>query len=1203
MEKETNIIKKALSKKITRRTFLKWSSAIGATATMAGLVSTTATQVAAGSVTDPVTSSTSPNAVVDYIPSVCLVCHSWCRIAVGIDKDKVVRKIEGLGGQPKPASSSHTGAAAKGNLVRNIYDDTYTRYCQAQVGQLPYSTHNRGRICAKGNDGMEHLYDPDRVKYPLVRAGKRGEGKWRRVSWGELYLGDKYYAASGSPSTQDIYIDDGTGKHIHWPGIARVLRDLGASSPGSRADYSYTDSTGSYYDDIPALNGSATDRRHRLLIYIGRNEGGDIWGRFQDAYGTHQRIEHTNLCEESRHTANEWYMKDKFPIANLGTVSAGVVINDTRVTGTNAAGNQYTLDAKDNTDCFISWGGNIVEASIPHASLSQRVADVRRRGGRIIGIDVKQTNTLAYADEQFYINPGTDGALAAAIIYEIMNGYGVAALKSRIDSRPNTGAHYNGLFKAEESAGAGAAVPSGKSLESYLYGDVAALTAYGYPASGTFPDGRTSGQAFDANYASGICGIAPDDIKYLAWLCSDGFGAGNSTPPGGSAAVDPPRNPLVDGYRGPCKHSNGTYNYGLLRALQFIACGYDDGSSIPGDAQTEAEKRAGGVNRPGGLIYDSWRSAPGSASDGHGQLGGAPGGATSTYPAAWPKIQQDPYPAKGQHQLVDTWDYHGQGGSKWRCNLHHVFSNTLVGVRASLGLDPYIEGSSLNTLNTNPFGNDASGNPNPAGNTYDHNFTIEAMLMHKVNAVYDLPNPAIEHELFTKTGSKGYLLKHLWACDLCMGDSTRYADAILPDSSYLERYDYNDFENVAHLGMTGLRQPAIQVTGGADEGKNLALFDSKPIRNILYGLARAVESAGVNANGDSTTKVAYTPWNGAMFDSFDWSGSNSDISDRDYARTRCNGSAVSGYGGYADGFEYYRTNGIYEGSGNTWPNFWKDSYGKVDTTGTAVTGIAGGAVEFYHGRLDAVADPTTNEVDKHSDGTFFGTPIYYPPTKQGDPALSGTPDPANGVYNLTTYRLNVHTHARTASCPRLQEIIGTNWAMMAVGSKDINGNEIKNGDKVKITSAHHDGIASDTSVKRSIILEAKVTPKIMSGVVAISHSQGHDLASFGGDGAGGAGYQVTTDGISYSRNRSDTPAPGTGAEGGFDFYRVNAVGPSAPSTEYNSVTRTVEPTKAGPPYNLNHGTHPNWAINRGGEDPVGTSVAWFDTMVEVEKLT
>ncbi|HLI61898.1 MAG TPA: molybdopterin-dependent oxidoreductase [Terriglobales bacterium] len=41
----------------------------------------------------------------------------------------------------------------------------------------------QGRLCARGNAGPELLYDPDRLKYPLLRTGQRGEGKFQRVSW------------------------------------------------------------------------------------------------------------------------------------------------------------------------------------------------------------------------------------------------------------------------------------------------------------------------------------------------------------------------------------------------------------------------------------------------------------------------------------------------------------------------------------------------------------------------------------------------------------------------------------------------------------------------------------------------------------------------------------------------------------------------------------------------------------------------------------------------------------------------------------------------------------------------------------------------------------------------------------------------------------------------------------------------------------
>ncbi|MBI5549331.1 MAG: molybdopterin-dependent oxidoreductase [Deltaproteobacteria bacterium] len=45
----------------------------------------------------------------------------------------------------------------------------------------------QGRLCARGNAGAAFLGDEDRLKYPMVRVGERGEGRFRRVGWREAY--------------------------------------------------------------------------------------------------------------------------------------------------------------------------------------------------------------------------------------------------------------------------------------------------------------------------------------------------------------------------------------------------------------------------------------------------------------------------------------------------------------------------------------------------------------------------------------------------------------------------------------------------------------------------------------------------------------------------------------------------------------------------------------------------------------------------------------------------------------------------------------------------------------------------------------------------------------------------------------------------------------------------------------------------------
>jgi len=44
---------------------------------------------------------------------------------------------------------------------------------------------NRGALCARGQAGLEVLYNPDRIKGPMKRVGERGEGKWEEISWDE----------------------------------------------------------------------------------------------------------------------------------------------------------------------------------------------------------------------------------------------------------------------------------------------------------------------------------------------------------------------------------------------------------------------------------------------------------------------------------------------------------------------------------------------------------------------------------------------------------------------------------------------------------------------------------------------------------------------------------------------------------------------------------------------------------------------------------------------------------------------------------------------------------------------------------------------------------------------------------------------------------------------------------------------------------
>jgi len=44
---------------------------------------------------------------------------------------------------------------------------------------------NQGWLCVKGRYGWDYVEHDDRLTHPLIRAGARGEGRWRRASWDE----------------------------------------------------------------------------------------------------------------------------------------------------------------------------------------------------------------------------------------------------------------------------------------------------------------------------------------------------------------------------------------------------------------------------------------------------------------------------------------------------------------------------------------------------------------------------------------------------------------------------------------------------------------------------------------------------------------------------------------------------------------------------------------------------------------------------------------------------------------------------------------------------------------------------------------------------------------------------------------------------------------------------------------------------------
>ena len=106
---------------------------------------------------------------------------------------------------------AHCGIDACG-ITAHVQGD---RVVKVEPAEFPNPKHRR--ICLRGLSSLDVTDHPDRLQYPLKRVGKRGEGKFKRISWDEAldFIADKFKKIAA--------------KH-GWPAIAWVLGGPGAGT-------------------------------------------------------------------------------------------------------------------------------------------------------------------------------------------------------------------------------------------------------------------------------------------------------------------------------------------------------------------------------------------------------------------------------------------------------------------------------------------------------------------------------------------------------------------------------------------------------------------------------------------------------------------------------------------------------------------------------------------------------------------------------------------------------------------------------------------------------------------------------------------------------------------------------------------------------------------------------------------------------------
>lgn len=81
-------------------------------------------------------------------------------------------------------TSCNVNCGSRCVLRAHVTNNIITRIETDNSGTDQYGLHQI-RACLRGRSMRQRVYAPDRLKYPMIRVGKRGEGNFRRVSWDE----------------------------------------------------------------------------------------------------------------------------------------------------------------------------------------------------------------------------------------------------------------------------------------------------------------------------------------------------------------------------------------------------------------------------------------------------------------------------------------------------------------------------------------------------------------------------------------------------------------------------------------------------------------------------------------------------------------------------------------------------------------------------------------------------------------------------------------------------------------------------------------------------------------------------------------------------------------------------------------------------------------------------------------------------------
>jgi anaerobic selenocysteine-containing dehydrogenase len=121
---------------------------------------------------------------------------------------EVPRKMARTAGKPMTLASTCRLCPAGCGILGEVVDGRVTR-----IAGNPRHPNNRGKLCSRGIAGLNVLYDPDRLLFPLKRSGARGEGRWNRITWEQALdeIAKRLAPLREQGKTDALWVEQGAG--------------------------------------------------------------------------------------------------------------------------------------------------------------------------------------------------------------------------------------------------------------------------------------------------------------------------------------------------------------------------------------------------------------------------------------------------------------------------------------------------------------------------------------------------------------------------------------------------------------------------------------------------------------------------------------------------------------------------------------------------------------------------------------------------------------------------------------------------------------------------------------------------------------------------------------------------------------------------------------------------------------------------------